>query len=79
MVVTAKVRCLHKTLSHDEKGDVHSAAVSIGPNYTDENGNLVNQAWASATPALSLTMTLNPVAAEHFKVGRTYELHLVPE
>jgi hypothetical protein len=79
VIVTAKIKCASKTVRHDEKGDVHSATVSFNANYRDANGDLINQEWADATPALNLTMTLNGKAAAFFDESRNYELHIVPD
>ncbi len=43
------------------------------------NGNRVNEEWAVATPALSLTMTVNANAAEHFELGKAYTLTFTEE
>lgn len=71
--VTAKVRCTSKqpTGSHDD------ADVMLGfqPDYQDGR----NREWATATPALSLNMTVKSSVAEHFEQGHAYTLTFTPE
>ncbi len=77
MDVTAKVRCIDKTVY--TSGTDRYAAVQFAPNYTDGRGNKVNGTWAYATPTLNLSMTLNGAAADLFKSGRDYTLTFTPD
>lgn len=61
--VTAKVKVTDRRRLGDEE-----VTVSFGPDY-DENGR--NAAWAAATPALSLVMTVNGKVANQFEMGQT--------
>lgn len=52
-------------------------AVSLGfaADYADGR----NHAWAVATPALSIGMTVKPEVAEHFPQGKAFTLTFTPE
>jgi hypothetical protein len=71
--VTAKIKCTSK----QPMGDHEGADVTLGfqPDYQDGR----NKEWASATPALGLTMTVKSSVAEHFESGRAYTLTFTPE
>jgi hypothetical protein len=62
--VTAKIQCSLK----EKYGE--QTTVSFGPDYQDGR----NKEWATATPALSLTMTLNGSVADQFEPGMKYTL-----
>lgn len=64
MKVTAKV-ALQNNLNN---------TLTFVPDYADGR----NEEWASATPALSLTMTVKPEVAELFTVGGYYTLTFEP-
>jgi glucose-6-phosphate isomerase len=70
-MITAKVRCCHKTESGE--GENRTARVSFLPDYVDGR----NAEWAAATPSLSLEMTLNNKAADLFKADTAYTLQFV--
>ena len=72
-MITAKVVC-HRKDEYGE-GDARSASVQFQPDYADGR----NKEWASATPSLSLAMTLNGRAADLFKQGAAYTLQFVEE
>lgn len=74
MTVTAKVKCYSKTQTGD-----NAFSLQFSANYTDDNGNRINEDWAVATPALSVGMTVNATAAEHFEQGKSYTLVFEPE
>lgn len=65
MAITAKVRCTSKI---ETPGG--GALLSFHPDYQDGR----NSDWAQATPSLSLSMTVNEDAAEHFEQGQAYTL-----
>ena len=65
MSVTAKVVCQTKIKQYDGVTNL-----SFLPDYQDGR----NAEWAAATPSLSLTMTVNDNAAEHFESGQAYTL-----
>lgn len=71
--VTAKIKCASK----QPMGSHDGADVTLGfqPDYQDGR----NKEWATATPALSLTMTVKSSVAEHFEQGRAYTLIFTPE
>lgn len=70
MAVTAKVKCYSK--SGGMAGT--SVSLSFSANYTDDNGNRINEDWAVATPALSVSMTVKPEVGELFEQGKSYTL-----
>lgn len=70
-MITAKVKCQTKTESGE--GDKRQAVVSFAADYNDGR----NREWASATPTLSLSMTLNGEAADLFEEGAAYTLQFV--
>jgi len=67
--VTAKVECTGRSVPYE--GEV---ALSFGPDYADGR----NAEWAAATPHLSLSMTVNDEAGQHFQLGGTYTLTFTP-
>lgn len=71
-MITAKVTCTRKDVSGE--GDDQHALVAFGADYADGR----NKDWAHATPSLSVQMTLNGAAAEHFEKGAAYTLEFVP-
>lgn len=66
--VTAKVRVNTKSASGE--GANAQAYLSIGPDYNDGR----NAEWAAATPALSLSMTVNGGVGDFFEQGAKYTL-----
>jgi hypothetical protein len=75
--VTAKVRCASKEVRGE--GENRMASVAFSANYSDAQGNRVNEEWSLATPHLSVSMTLNGAAADLFEQGRNYTLVFEPE
>jgi hypothetical protein len=70
--VTAKVKLNPKiTPGHGGEG---TSTLTFYPDYADER----NKAWATATPALSLTMTVKDAVADHFVAGEAYTLTFAP-
>jgi len=69
--VTAKIKCTRK----EPWGSTGDVALEFQPDYQDGR----NKEWATATPALSLTMTVKSSVAEHFEQGRAYTLTFTPE
>lgn len=67
--VTAKVKVSNK----EAQGDGY--AVSFYADYADGR----NEEWKLATPTLSLSMTMNAAAAEHFDTGQAFTLTFTPE
>jgi hypothetical protein len=65
MSMTAKVRLEY--MQTPGGGGEGTSTLRFGPNYSDDK----NQEWATATPALSLTMTVKDevVARQGLKVG----------
>lgn len=66
--VTAKVQV--NTKSAYGEGENAQASLSIGPDYSDSR----NAEWAAATPALSLSMTVNGAVGDFFEQGAKYTL-----
>lgn len=66
--VTAKVQVNTKSVYGE--GDGQQSSLSIGPDYTDGR----NAEWAAATPALSLSMTVNGDVGDFFEQGAKYTL-----
>ncbi len=64
-MITAKVKCTNKEPAWND-----GATLSFQPDYADGR----NKAWAEATPALSLTMTVKGEVAERFEVGDAFTL-----
>jgi hypothetical protein len=64
--VTAKVVCTSKSMWADGE----TASLAFGPDYAEG----ANAAWAAATPALSLSMTVKGGVSELFEQGRAYTL-----
>jgi hypothetical protein len=52
-----------------------AVGLSFVPDYQDGR----NKEWASATPALSVSMTVKDAVAEHFTAGQAYTLTFAPE
>lgn len=67
--VTAKVECTSRTVPYDG-----AVSLSFGPDYA--NGR--NTEWAAATPHLSISMTVNEDAGQHFEQGSKYTLTFEP-
>lgn len=61
--ITARVKVQYK------QGE-NPVTVNFLPDYADGR----NAEWASATPSLSLSMTLKPEVAAHFEMGEAIEL-----
>jgi hypothetical protein len=70
MAVTAKIRCNTKSPAYPG-----ATSLSFGADYQDGR----NAEWAAATPSLSISMTVNDAAAEHFEQGKAYTLTFTPE
>lgn len=68
-VVTAKVACTSKQPAWEG-----ASTLSFGPDYADGR----NAEWAAATPALSLSMTVNGDVADAFELGGKYTLSFEP-
>jgi hypothetical protein len=66
-MITARVFLATKV----ENGD--TVALTFAPDYQDP----ANKAWANATPALNLSMTVRQDVAEKFTAGKPYELQFV--
>ena len=64
--VTAKVRLARKV----ETPGVSDVVLDFVPDYSDGR----NKSWASATPALSLTMTVTDSVAKQFDLDKYYTL-----
>lgn len=67
--VTAKV----KLVQQQKPGGAGpgSTTLGFGPNYG--NGTK-NEAWAAATPAINLTMTVKDEVGDQFESGKAYDL-----
>jgi len=76
-MITAKVKCVNKEESsyQTNEGTVRQARVTFYADYADGR----NKEWASATPTLNLTMTLNGHAADLFDQGTAYTLQFVED
>ena len=72
--VTAKVH-LRKKAPYATGTDYECVQLEFGPDYADGR----NKAWAVATPALSLTMSVKPDVAELFNLGDAFTLVFEPE
>lgn len=66
MATTAKVKCTARIPEGEQEKVVFTA------NYTDAEGNRVNQEWAKYTPGFALTMWVLPEVP--FEVGKNYTL-----
>lgn len=66
-MITAKV----KLVSKQEQGD--QTTLIFNPDYQDGR----NAEWATATPALSLSMNVRGPVAERFEQGNAYTLQFV--
>jgi len=64
-VITAKVKCSNKEPAWGDQ-----TTLTFQPDYQDGR----NAAWAEATPALSLTMTVKGAVADKFEQGKPYTL-----
>lgn len=73
MHVTAKVKLGAKTAPGHAGAD--STTLSFYPDYADGR----NQAWATTTPSLNLTMTVKNDVATHFIEGGAYTLTFTPD
>lgn len=71
MKTTAKIKLTGK----EPWGSDGAHHLTFQPDYQDGR----NKEWASATPALSLTMTVKGDVAEHFEVGTAYTLTFEPD
>ena len=67
-MVTAKIVCSYKSMSGE--GDQRLAQLSFQPDYQDGR----NAGWATATPSLSLSMTVKGAVADRFEQGGRYTL-----
>lgn len=67
MKITAKVRCQSRTEVDDTQD-----RVTFQANYTDAEGNRVNQEWAKYTPAFNLDMCV--LKSVPFEVYKAYTL-----
>ena len=67
-MITAKVKCVRKEAFGS------GTTLEFQPDYVDGR----NKEWAEATPALSLTMTVQSAVAEHYEVGQAWTLQFVP-
>lgn len=67
--ITAKVTCSWKAPGES------STQVYFAPDYADGR----NAEWASATPSLSLQMTVKPEVGDLFTTGGKYTLTFTPE
>lgn len=67
--ITAKVTCSWKAAGES------STQLYFAPDYTDGR----NAEWASATPTLSLQMTVKPEVGELFTTGGRYTLTFTTE
>jgi hypothetical protein len=68
-VITAKIR-----LNTKSENGAGGATLSFGPDYQDGR----NKEWATATPALSLSMTVVGDVADRFTEGDAYTLTFSP-
>ena len=69
IAVTAKVECTSRNVPYDG-----AVSLSFGPDYS--NGR--NAEWAAATPHLSISMTVNEEAGQHFELHEKYTLTFEP-
>jgi hypothetical protein len=67
--ITAKVTCTWKAPGES------STQLYFGPDYAEGR----NAQWASATPSLSLSMTVKNEVADQFTTGGHYTLTFEPE
>lgn len=72
-VITAKVYCASKVPIIGPDGASKGASLSFYADYRDGT----NDSWKVATPSLSMQMTVNADAAEHFENGQNYTLSFV--
>lgn len=73
MDVTAKV-VLSSRSTQQEGTAFESVLLGFMPDYADGR----NKAWSVATPSLSLSMTVKPEVADHFRQGAAYTLTFSP-
>jgi hypothetical protein len=74
MTVTAKVKL--QSVAEIGEGDARQAGLQFVPDYADGR----NAAWAMATPALNLAMTVRgDVADAHFREGQAFTLVFEPD
>lgn len=73
-MITAKLK-LNSKAEHNE-GNV---GLVFGADYRDDEGNLINQEWAYATPSCSVTMMVNAGVGELFTQGSTYTITFAEE
>lgn len=69
-MITAKVKCYNK-VANEPDGNV---SLAFNANYRDDDGNLINQEWAFATPHLGISMTVNRATGDLFEQGKEYTL-----
>jgi len=72
-MITAKIKLSTKTESGE--GDQRRAALMFYADYAEGR----NKEWASATPTLTLSMTVKGEVADLFEQGAAYTLQFVAE
>lgn len=70
-MLTAKIQVLSTSYREYDQ----TCLVSFGPDYADGR----NKEWATATPHLSLNMTVQAEIAKQLKVGKCYTLQFIDE
>lgn len=74
-MMTAKVKVSTKVENKDSEGVVQSVNLQFFADYADER----NKEWASATPTISIQMTVNPEVGAKFTQGQAFTLTFEPE
>lgn len=74
MDVTAKV-VVSKLETLQEGTPYEAVSLGFSADYADDR----NKAWAVATPAISLGMTVKPDVAKHFRMGQSFTLTFTPD
>lgn len=70
-MITAKIKLQSKGASGATAEG--TTVLAFVPDYQDER----NKEWATATPALSLSMTVKDDVADRFEQGKAYTLQFV--
>lgn len=73
-MITAKLKLNNKV--ENAEGNV---ALTFNANYRDDEGNLINQEWAYATPHAVYNTTVNAAIGELFTQGKSYVVTIEEE
>ena len=66
-MITAKLKCTNKV--ENQEGYV---SLTFNANYRDDDGNLINQDWAYATPYAAYNTTVKAEVGALFEQGKSY-------